>query len=104
MSWRETLTFPPDTPISKEAHDLITSLCTDAEHRLGSKGGLEQFRKHPFFANVDWENIRERPAAIPVQIRSIDDTSNFDEFSDEDLTWRKLENLVVDISNRTIRG
>ncbi|KAM3183980.1 Serine/threonine-protein kinase 38-like [Hymenolepis weldensis] len=87
MSWRETLTFPPDTPISKEAHDLITSLCTDAEHRLGSKGGLEQFRKHPFFANVDWENIRERPAAIPVQIRSIDDTSNFDEFSDEDLTW-----------------
>nr|CDS16541.1 NDR protein kinase [Echinococcus granulosus] len=87
MSWRETLTFPPETPISKEAHDLITSLCTDAESRLGSNGGLEQFRKHPFFVNVDWENIRERPAAIPVQIRSIDDTSNFDEFPDEDLTW-----------------
>ena len=89
MSWRETLTFPPETPISKEAHDLITSLCTDAESRLGSNGGLEQFRKHPFFANVDWENIRERPAAIPVQIRSIDDTTNFDEFPDEDLTWRR---------------
>ncbi|VDD76839.1 unnamed protein product [Mesocestoides corti] len=87
MSWRETLKFPPETPISKEAHDLITLLCTDAESRLGSNGGLEQFRKHPFFDNVDWENIRERPAAIPVQIRSIDDTTNFDEFPDEDLTW-----------------
>ena len=31
---------------------------------------------------MDWEHIRERPAAIPVQVRSIDDTSNFDEFPD----------------------
>ncbi|RXG55493.1 Serine/threonine-protein kinase tricorner [Armadillidium vulgare] len=34
---------------------------------------------------VDWEHIRERPAAIPVGIKSIDDTSNFDEFPDVDL-------------------
>ena len=40
----------------------------------------------PFFsAGVDWEHIRERPAAIPVEIKSIDDTSNFDDFSDVDL-------------------
>ncbi len=92
MSWRETLTFPPETPISREAHHLITSLCTDADSRLGGSNGasaLEQFKRHAFFTNVDWENIRERPAAIPVQIRSIDDTSNFDEFPDEDLSWRK---------------
>ena len=35
-----------------------------------------------WFKAVDWEHIRERPAAIPVQVRSIDDTSNFDEFPD----------------------
>lgn len=38
-----------------------------------------------FFSGVDWDHIRERPAAIPVQIKSIDDTSNFDEFPDVDL-------------------
>lgn len=28
---------------------------------------------------------RERPAAIPIEIRSIDDTSNFDEFPESDI-------------------
>jgi len=34
---------------------------------------------------VDWDHIRERPAAIPVDVKSIDDTSNFDDFPDVDL-------------------
>lgn len=33
---------------------------------------------------------RERPAATPVEIKSIDDTSNFDEFPDVDLKIREL--------------
>lgn len=43
----------------------------------------------PFFRGVDWEHIRERPAAIPVEVRSIDDTSNFDDFPDVKLEIRK---------------
>ena len=35
-----------------------------------------------WFKAVDWEHIRERPAAIPVQVSAIDDTSNFDDFPD----------------------
>ena len=35
-----------------------------------------------WFKHVDWEHIRERPAVIPVQVKSIDDTSNFDDFPD----------------------
>ena len=31
---------------------------------------------------------RDRPAAIAVDVKSIDDTSNFDEFPDVDLKWR----------------
>lgn len=38
---------------------------------------------------MDWEHIRERPAAIPVEVRSIDDTSNFDDFPDVKLEIRK---------------
>jgi serine/threonine kinase 38 len=40
---------------------------------------------HPFFRNIDWEGIRSRPAPYQPTIRSIDDTSNFDEFPNEEL-------------------
>lgn len=43
-----------------------------------------------FFRGVDWEHIRERPAAIPVDVKSLTDTSNFDEFPDSDLKLGKL--------------
>ena len=38
---------------------------------------------------VCWLYFSDRPAAIPVDVKSIDDTSNFDEFPDVDLKWRK---------------
>lgn len=38
---------------------------------------------------------RERPAAIPVEVRSIDDTSNFDEFPDVELKIRKCDEPIV---------
>lgn len=38
-----------------------------------------------FFSGVDWEHIRDRPSATPVEVKSIDDTSNFDEFPEVDL-------------------
>lgn len=42
-----------------------------------------------FFRGVDWSHVRERPAAITVEVRSIDDTSNFDDFPDVKLEIRK---------------
>lgn len=85
MNWRETLIFPPEVPISNEARDLIQRFCCEADKRIGAGGGVEEIKQHPFFKGVDWEHIRERPAAIPVDVKSIDDTSNFDEFPDVDL-------------------
>lgn len=89
MNWRETLIFPPETPISEEAKETIIKFCCEAERRMGSNRGLEELKSIPFFRGVDWEHIRERPAAIPVEVRSIDDTSNFDEFPDVSLEIRK---------------
>ena len=89
MSWRKSLLFPAEIPISENARHLIRNLCSDADRRLGIHGA-EAVRQHPFLNSVDWEHIRERPSAIPVQVRSIDDTSNFDEFPELDRQWRKL--------------
>merc|ERR1712088_1131211 len=70
----------------------IKRFCCDADHRVKT---LEDIKVLPFFkengaeggasAPVDWDHIRERPTAIPVQVNSIDDTSNFDDFPDVDL-------------------
>ena len=43
---------------------------------------IKDIKKLNWFNNVDWDHIRERPAAIPVSVKSIDDTSNFDDFPD----------------------
>ena len=47
----------------------------------------EEIMALDWFKAVDWEHIRERPAAHPVIVRSIDDTSNFDEFPDVELKF-----------------
>ena len=60
-------------------------------YRLGSQKGIEDLKSIPFFRGVDWEHIRERPAAIPVEVKSIDDTSNFDDFPDVSLEIRKYQ-------------
>lgn len=86
MNWKETLLFPPEVPISKEAKDLIEGFCREMDQRIGGPAGdFDEVKGHPFFKDVDWQHIRERPAAIRIQVKSIDDTSNFDEFPDVDL-------------------
>ncbi|CAF1639706.1 unnamed protein product, partial [Didymodactylos carnosus] len=82
MNYRETLVFPPESPISNIAKDLILKFCTDSERRLDS---LDDIRKHHFFVGVDWGHVRDRPAACQPEVKSIDDTSNFDDFPDVDL-------------------
>lgn len=89
MNWRETLIFPPETPISEEAKETIVRFCCEADRRMGSNRGMDELKSVPFFRGVDWEHMRERPAAIPVEVRSIDDTSNFDEFPDVSLEIRE---------------
>ncbi|KAL7985252.1 hypothetical protein Chor_003822 [Crotalus horridus] len=84
MNWKETLIFPPEVPISERAKDLILRFCCEWEHRIGAPG-VEEIKTNPFFEGVDWEHIRERPAAISIEIKSIDDTSNFDEFPESDI-------------------
>ena len=57
----------------------FSRLCESADKRVTD---IKDMKKLSWFTNVDWDHIRERPAAIPVTVKSIDDTSNFDDFPD----------------------
>ncbi|KAM8938611.1 serine/threonine-protein kinase MRCK gamma isoform 2-T2 [Pelodytes ibericus] len=78
MNHEEHLQFPSDiTDVSDSAKDLIRRLICRQEERLG-RGGVRDFKKHPFFSGVDWDNIQR---AVPPYIPEVDspaDTSNFD--------------------------
>jgi len=95
MNWRRTLEFPPEVPISRTAKKTIQRLCESADKRVQD---IKDMKKLNWFSNVDWDHIRERPAAIPVTVRSIDDTSNFDEFPDVELRFRSPGSCKTDCS------
>merc|ERR1712025_874129 len=78
-NWKKNLEFPPEIPISQCAESTIRSLLTSEDRRVSS---LEDMKDLPWLGNIDWGNIRDRPAAISVNIASIDDTSYFDNFPD----------------------
>ena len=67
----------------------VCRFCDERDQRLQC---IEDIKSLDWFRGVDWGHIRERPAAIPVQVKSIDDTSNFDDFPDVALKiGKKLE-------------
>ena len=62
--------------------------CSEREERVGCVADLKGL---DWFQGVDWNHIRERPAATPVQVKSIDDTSNFDDFPEVALQIGRAE-------------
>jgi hypothetical protein len=52
------LSFPDATEVSDHAKDLLQNLLCSRNKRLG-KRGLDDFKKHPFFASIDWDNLSQ---------------------------------------------
>ena len=77
MNFEQTLQFPDDIHISYEAEDLIRRLLTHADQRLGSHGGADEIKAHPFFRGVDWNTIRQVEAPYIPKLSSITDTRFF---------------------------
>jgi len=71
------------THISPIAEDMIKKLICDRKNRLGTKGGVDEIRKHPFFKGVKWNTIANEKAAYLPEVKHETDTRNFDDFKEE---------------------
>lgn len=80
--WRRYLYFPeelPESRFSRHAKDLICRLICDAPYRLGTKRGIDEFKKHPFFEGIDWDNLATAQAPFIPELDSDTDTRYFED-------------------------
>ncbi|KAL7410296.1 kinase-like domain-containing protein [Mrakia frigida] len=109
LNWSSSLRFPPRPRVSREAIDLIQSLLCEPADRIGAihqppsrpnshilqerrsgflqqqkegllaNDGADQIKKHPWFKDIDWENIHKMEAPYQPEMRHPEDTRHFDD-------------------------
>jgi serine/threonine kinase 38 len=77
------LKIPPEANLSPAATDILKRLLCDADNRLGANG-VDEIKNHPFFQDLDWENIRSSRAPYIPELQSDDDCRRFDKFDEEE--------------------
>ena len=79
LNWKDFLNIPKKVKLSEEAKDLIYKLINNSDDRLG-KNGSEEIKRHPFFKDVNWNNIRKSKAPFIPQLKNEYDTKYFEKF------------------------
>lgn len=72
--------FPRDT-LTTEGRNFVKGLLNrNPKHRLGATDDAEELKRHPFFADIDWEALTKKLITPPFKpkLKSETDTSNFD--------------------------
>lgn len=74
------LRFPPFLSDPCKAL-IIALLAREPAERLGSKDDFNDLKPHPFFAELDWDEVYAKKVDAPFKpkVKGIEDTSNFDE-------------------------
>ncbi|KAI1328307.1 serine/threonine-protein kinase sck1 [Xylariaceae sp. FL0255] len=72
--------FPRDT-LSQEGRNFVKGLLNrNPKHRLGAVDDAEELKRHPFFADVDWNSLMKKVITPPFKpkLKSETDVSYFD--------------------------
>mgnify|MGYP002523966020 CR=1 FL=1 len=89
MIKNSSVKFPKRINLSEEAKDLIKKLLEkNPKKRLGSQSGIEEIKKHPFFAGIDFDLILQKkiPAPFIPDLQNGTDVQYFDEeFTNEEV-------------------
>ena len=92
------VTLPHEEIMSTFAMDLIKRILTvNQANRLGSFHGADMdIRSHPFFEDIDWDDLLAKKVKVPFKPKVSDplDGSNFDDFSKLEAKVKK-ENLPM---------
>ena len=91
LNWKDYLIIPNKFKISDEAKDLIFKMINDSNDRLG-KNGADEIKKHPFFKDVDWDNIRNTKAPFIPELKNEYDTKYFENFDEIEPFYPKNKN------------
>lgn len=81
LNWKETFSIPTERKISRDAKDLIQRLITSPSTRLGFNGA-DEIKKHSFFRDLDFTNLKSYKAHFIPQLENDWDTKYFDKFED----------------------
>lgn len=88
MDHEKYFAYPDDITLSPDCKDLISKLICKQDSRLG-QNGCSEIKSHPWFANVDWEHIRETKAPFVPQLSGPEDTRYFADEDDESKKFSK---------------
>lgn len=84
QNWRHSLRRPQyengQWVFSDRTWDLIKKLITTAQHRPKS---LKEIVSHPYFAELDWNNLFAQKAPFIPDLEGEDDAGYFDDFDNE---------------------
>jgi len=79
-NWRKiipSMLLQYQSALSSECYSLLSGLLCAPEYRLGDHDNIAKLKSHPFFAKLDWEDLKkETPPFIP-KLSGDDDTSYF---------------------------
>lgn len=92
----------PQRALSQEGKNFVKGLLNrNPRHRLGATDDAEELKRHPFFADIDWDLLSKKLITPPFKpkLKSAEDVAYFDpEFTNAPINNTSLKNYATNLS------